>query len=235
MIGQAKQAAGEVAGQVKEQASNRLAEQIGQTSEGLHSASEAIRSVGRELRSEQVPNAQYADRAADQVDRISSYLRDKDLDQIVGDVERFARQNPATFIGGAFALGLLAARFLKSTPDQRLSMMDRSYSGGYGGQSRSTPSWTQQPTSPTWNEQMTPTANRPSEPVRQESTHHLPATTSPGSGAMSGSSTPGSSLSQPSPSSTPTPGTSPTNSPTSPQTRPGGLTGGEDSGFRQSA
>jgi hypothetical protein len=44
------------------------------------------------------------------------YLHGKDLDRIVGDVEHFARSQPLMFIGGAFGLGLLAARFLKSTP-----------------------------------------------------------------------------------------------------------------------
>jgi hypothetical protein len=32
------------------------------------------------------------------------------------DLEGFARRNPALFFGAAFGLGLLAARFLKSTP-----------------------------------------------------------------------------------------------------------------------
>jgi hypothetical protein len=34
---------------------------------------------------------------------------------MVRDAERFARRNPAAFIGGAFVLGLALARFLKSS------------------------------------------------------------------------------------------------------------------------
>ena len=42
------------------------------------------------------------------------YLRGKDFDRMVDDLEGFARRQPALFLGGAFMLGLLAARFLKS-------------------------------------------------------------------------------------------------------------------------
>jgi hypothetical protein len=227
MIDQAKQTANQVVEQVKDQASTRFAGQIGQTSETLHSTSEAIRSVGRELRNQQGPIAQFADQAADRVDRVSSYLRDKDMDQLVEDVERFARQNPATFIGGAFALGLIAARFLKSTPEQRRSMLD-----GVGGSEHHSqmPSWNRAQTTPSWN----PSHETGSHGQSQES--HV--TSSPGSSSLSSSSTPGSSspsssVSQPSSSSalsSPSPGNMPTANPS----RTGSLPG-DDAGLRQSA
>ena len=44
-------------------------------------------------------------------------------------MERYARQQPALFLGGAFVLGLLGARFLKSTAQRE----DDSEGGGYGG------------------------------------------------------------------------------------------------------
>jgi hypothetical protein len=68
---------------------------------------------------------QYLSSAADQVDRLSHYLRSTDLRQMAEGVERFARRQPAIFIGGAFALGLLGARFLKSSRPQS---SDRRYS-----------------------------------------------------------------------------------------------------------
>ena len=57
----------------------------------------------------------YVDQAADQVERLSEYVRERDVVQIAGDVEKFARREPALFLGGAFVLGLCAARFLKSS------------------------------------------------------------------------------------------------------------------------
>jgi len=55
------------------------------------------------------------ERVADQIDRAADYLERSDVEEIVGGVERFARRNPALFIGAAFAVGVLGARFLKSS------------------------------------------------------------------------------------------------------------------------
>jgi len=45
---------------------------------------------------------------------------------LMRDVEHFAHKNPAVFLGGAFALGILAARFLKSgNPNQALMRRPR--------------------------------------------------------------------------------------------------------------
>jgi hypothetical protein len=62
--------------------------------------------------------AQVAEQAAERVERVSGYLREKDIDQLVREAEDFARRQPALFLGGAFALGVLGARFLKSSGKQ---------------------------------------------------------------------------------------------------------------------
>jgi hypothetical protein len=74
---------------------------------------------------DQAPIGQVADKAAEQVERFSGYLQQRDVSQIVGEVEDFARRRPAPVLGGAFVLGMIAARFLKSSPPG-------SGSGGYG-------------------------------------------------------------------------------------------------------
>jgi len=38
------------------------------------------------------------------------------MDQMLRDARNLARRQPALFIGGSFAVGLLAARFVKSSP-----------------------------------------------------------------------------------------------------------------------
>jgi ElaB/YqjD/DUF883 family membrane-anchored ribosome-binding protein len=125
--GEVKQQAGEVAGQVKEQAmqlkdqvaetaTSKLEDQKSQATSSLGNVSDAFRQTGDQLRSnDQEAIAQYVDRAAEQIDHFSGYLRSRDMRQIVGDVEAFARREPALFLGGAFVLGLLGARFLKSS------------------------------------------------------------------------------------------------------------------------
>jgi hypothetical protein len=64
---------------------------------------------------DQDPIGQYADRAAEQVERFSGFLRERDADQLIGEAENLARRQPAVFLGGAFALGVLGARFLKAS------------------------------------------------------------------------------------------------------------------------
>jgi hypothetical protein len=49
------------------------------------------------------------------VERLSGYLRSNSVSDMVSGVEEFARRQPAIFIGSACMLGLLAARFLKSS------------------------------------------------------------------------------------------------------------------------
>ena len=69
---------------------------------------------------------------ADRLESFSQTLEGKDLDNVVTDVERFARRNPAAFLGGALALGFIASRFLKSSADT-FSDRDDYSSEAYGG------------------------------------------------------------------------------------------------------
>jgi hypothetical protein len=84
--------------------------------------------------------ANYIEQAADQIERFSTRLKQKDVGEILNDVQRIARRQPALFIGSAFALGLLGARFLKSSGQSQeyqgvagYSYDRDSSSGGYSG------------------------------------------------------------------------------------------------------
>lgn len=59
--------------------------------------------------------AEFARKAADSVDRFSSSLRDKDVDQIADDARNAVRQNPAIAVGAAAIIGFALARFLKGS------------------------------------------------------------------------------------------------------------------------
>jgi hypothetical protein len=70
------------------------------------------------------------------VDRFSSYLRDHDLGDVRSDVENLARRQPAVAIGAALVLGMLGARFLKSSQrnqDEDWSRREEWSGGTYGG------------------------------------------------------------------------------------------------------
>lgn len=127
MVEQARDTAGEMVDQLKEQATTRLVGQIERVAGELRGASTAIRNVGKDLREhDQGMLGGYADTIASQVNRAASYLEGKDLDGVIEDTERLARTRPGLFIGGAFLLGLAAARFLKSssTPSQTSAVSD---------------------------------------------------------------------------------------------------------------
>ena len=103
---------------VRERATAQLENQKGRATDGMGSVAQAVRQSTRQLRDQQHDTiAQYVEKAADQLDRFSTRLREKNISELVDDVQRFARQQPALFIGAAFAAGLCGARFLKSSSE----------------------------------------------------------------------------------------------------------------------
>jgi hypothetical protein len=69
-----------------------------------------------------------AQRAADGLEQLSGYLKNKDPMDLLGDVEAFARRRPEIVFGGLFVAGLAAARFLKAS---RRHLDERERTGGY--------------------------------------------------------------------------------------------------------
>lgn len=121
---------------VKETAASKLTEQKDRATDGLGSVAQAVRHTTQSLRDQQHDTvAQYVERAADQIERLSNGLKNKDVAELLDDAQRLARQQPALFIGGAFALGLVGARFLKSSAPGRsdITMYDRGTRGGSYG------------------------------------------------------------------------------------------------------
>lgn len=115
-IAQTKQKAGELAERTRGQVKDQLSTQKENAAGSLGGFATALQQAGDQLR-DQNQNAvgDYARAAADQVERVSGYLRDNNVDQVVRDTEDFARRQPALFLGGAFLLGVFASRFLKSS------------------------------------------------------------------------------------------------------------------------
>jgi len=132
VIDQAQEKVGEVADKVKGQASSQISNQKDKAADSLGNVADAIRQTGDQLRQNEkvAPVAQYTDQLAQGVETVSNYLRSKSLGDIVGEVERFARREPALFLGATFTVGLLAGRFLRSSSSS-------SRSTSYGGQYQS--------------------------------------------------------------------------------------------------
>ena len=112
-IGDAASSAGEKVGeQLRSSATTGKSRAAGT----LVTVADALSQSSERLRTDDMAFAgRYVDKASGQLRRASNYLRDNDIDRIVDDTESFARTQPALFIGGAFALGFLAARFIKAS------------------------------------------------------------------------------------------------------------------------
>ena len=111
---------------VREKATEQLSTQKDKATDGLGSVAQAVRQSTQQLRDQQHDTlAGYVEQAADQIDRLSKTLRNKDVGELFEDAQRLARRNPSLFIGSAFVLGVVGARFLKSSasrsPSERSS------------------------------------------------------------------------------------------------------------------
>jgi len=109
-----------IAGKVRERAAAQLTTQKDRALDGLGGVAQAVRKTTQALRDEQHGTlAGYVEQAADQIERLSRNLKQKDVGELVSDAQRLARRQPALFVGSAFAIGLLGARFFKSSSPDR--------------------------------------------------------------------------------------------------------------------
>jgi hypothetical protein len=118
----------ERAGSTLSQGRLQAADQLGGIGSAFHRTSETLR------QEEQARFADVTDNVARQIDRAADYLREADGRTIARDLESLARRRPELVFAGAFALGIVAARFLKSsTPRPEFEESegyDRVYPGG---------------------------------------------------------------------------------------------------------
>lgn len=116
---QAKQKVTEGVDQAKRQAKSTLDEQKSRTAEQLGGIAGALRQTGEQLQEQDnAMVAQYAQGAADQIERFSNYLQTADVSELWRETQNLARRQPELFVAGALAGGFLLARFLKSSSAQ---------------------------------------------------------------------------------------------------------------------
>ncbi len=105
---QARHQASELASRTTEQAKSQLANQKHDASQRMVPIQSALREGAQQLRNRgQGQVGDYAEKAADQVERFSTYLRQTEVDEIMEEVRGFARRRPGLFLGGAAAVGFL--------------------------------------------------------------------------------------------------------------------------------
>jgi hypothetical protein len=125
---------------VRTGAAAQLSTQKDRATDGIGSVVKVVRQGTQHLREDQHDTiAQYVDDAVSQLERFSNRLKERNVGELFDDAQQFARRNPAVFIGSAFALGLLGARFLKSsrsrngldTERRGLGLAGRDYTSAY--------------------------------------------------------------------------------------------------------
>lgn len=120
VAGQAQEKAREAAGKAQEGIRQQIDDRSTKAGEQVSSTAQDLRSVGEELRKQGKDTpAKLADRAAEQTEKVGSYLKDNGPDKMLHDVEDFGRQRPWAALAGGLALGVVAARFLKASSRSR--------------------------------------------------------------------------------------------------------------------
>jgi hypothetical protein len=114
----------EKASELREQGAARMRDQFDQRSteagSQVRSLAEALRRSGSDLRNDGNANAAHlTGQAADRIERLGSYLEDKSGDQLMRDIETFARRRPWMLAGLGMLAGIAAARFVKASSEQR--------------------------------------------------------------------------------------------------------------------
>lgn len=95
---------------------------------------DALRQTGGTLQERQEDAvADYANVAADQLEKFSGYLRQQDLGNILQEIQGFARRQPEVFVAGTLAAGFLLGRLFKSSSgSSNQSQWNQGYNQGYG-------------------------------------------------------------------------------------------------------
>lgn len=120
----ARERTSEVVSRAGDRARSRLDSQKSRAARSLRAVAAALRDSGEQLRQkDEGAVAPVVESVADGVDRLSNFLNSRNVDDMMHDVQSFARRRPELFLGAFFTLGVLAARFLKS--GQRESGTDR--------------------------------------------------------------------------------------------------------------
>jgi hypothetical protein len=120
----AKELASDAVEQAKELASGQVSQRREKSAGEINKLASALHQTSDDLGDTFA--GPYVEKAANLLDKLSDSVRDASVSDTVRATERFARREPLLFLGGAFLVGVLAARFLKSS--ERSDGGDRDFS-----------------------------------------------------------------------------------------------------------
>jgi hypothetical protein len=138
MAARAKEKAGELkrqaeraAGDMRHRARSAAMDQKNVAASRMEGIAHALRTASDDLQTQGQPTfAEYSRHVAEGLESMADSLGRRDVDDLVGSVEDFARARPVAFLGGAVVAGFALARFMKSSSARRHDRAPASPSGG---------------------------------------------------------------------------------------------------------
>ena len=105
----------EAAEELRQSAAASFSDSKGQLAKQIAGLAKAFRSGSDTLRDEELGDfARLSDGAAERLEDLSDQL-DRNTDDLLGDLQDVAQERPVLFVGGLLTIGVLSARFLRSS------------------------------------------------------------------------------------------------------------------------
>lgn len=114
--------------QVTQKAKGMAEEQKQVLVDQLDGVSNSLDKVAGELETKGESSAQYLRMVADGASKLTSTVRDNNVDDMLAMAEDFGRKQPVAFMGAAALLGFVASRFMVASASRRAEQSDRPYS-----------------------------------------------------------------------------------------------------------
>jgi hypothetical protein len=118
--GDLKRQAEKAADDMRERARSAAMDQKNAAAGQIEGVAHALRTASDDLQNRGQPMiAEYSRYVAEGLESMADSLGRRDMDDLVGSVEDFARARPVAFLGGAVVAGFALARFMKSSSARR--------------------------------------------------------------------------------------------------------------------
>jgi hypothetical protein len=114
-IAEAKAKLGEIAEPLKEKAEQIAETQKQAGTNRVRTVATAVHGAARELEGDMPGLARSVHDVAQKIEQTAETVRNKNVDELVEDLGRYAREQPGLVFGGAVVAGIVLSRFLKSS------------------------------------------------------------------------------------------------------------------------
>jgi hypothetical protein len=129
--GDLKRQAERAADDMLDRARSVAVDQKNAAASGMEGIAHALRTASDDLQGQGQPMfAEYSRHLAEGLQSMADSVGRRDVDDLVGSVEDFARARPVAFLGGAVVAGFALARFMKSSSARRYERATTSPTGG---------------------------------------------------------------------------------------------------------